>query len=142
MDGSFKICMKNFFVTFVKNCSAFVAITILDFIMDLKYQEVKPIEKLGSEKDFSKKSYGVAVCLSGIFGVLGIQHFYLERWALGFFDLGLSIAGFVYLFLYGNLTGLTLLGIDLVHTVYVTYKLLVGEYKDGYGKIVAYPGQK
>jgi len=89
----------------------------------------------------STKSYGVAVCISAIFGMLGIHHFYLERWGMGLFDFVLSIAGF-WLILNNEMWGLALLGIDFVHTIYVTYKLLVGEYADGKGKIVAYPGQK
>ena len=28
----------------------------------------------------SEKSYAIAVSLSAIFGVIGVQHFYLERW--------------------------------------------------------------
>jgi len=31
---------------------------------------------------------------------------------------------------------------DLIHTVYVTYLLLVGQYRDGQGKIISYPNQK
>lgn len=90
----------------------------------------------------SGKNYGLAVCLSGIFGILGIQHFYLERWAMGLFDLTLSIGGIWLLYGMGNPWGLLLLAIDFVHTIYVTYKLLVGEFADGNGRIVAYPGQK
>ena len=91
--------------------------------------------------NFSSKSYTVAVCLSAIFGILGIHHFYLERWGMGLFDFCLSIAG-LYLLFQGNSWGVVLLLIDGIHTIYVTYKLLVGEYHDGEGLIVAYPGQK
>ena len=89
----------------------------------------------------SDKSYAVAVCLSAVFGILGIHHFYLERWAMGLFDLALSIGGFI-LILNGNSWGILLLVIDSIHTIYVTYKLLVGEYADGLGRIVSYPNQK
>lgn len=89
----------------------------------------------------SSKSYGAAVVISGIFGILGIHHFYLERWAMGLLDLALSIIGFG-LIAYDNPLGFAFLGIDFIHTIYVTYKLLVGEYADGNGRIVAYPGQK
>jgi TM2 domain-containing membrane protein YozV len=37
----------------------------------------------------SDKSYIVAVCLSGIFGYFGIQHFYLGRYIEGFITLPL-----------------------------------------------------
>ena len=93
------------------------------------------------ERIYSQKSYAIAVTLSAIFGILGIQHFYLERWFLGIFDLSLSITGFI-LLSEGHMLGLGLLAIDAIHTLIVTYKLFVGEFKDGHGKIVAYPGQK
>jgi len=93
------------------------------------------------ENNFSKKSYGTAVALSGIFGILGIHHFYLERWGMGIFDLGLSIIGLT-LILLGNPWGMLFLLVDFIHTIFVTVKLLIGDYKDGYGKIIPYPGQK
>jgi hypothetical protein len=94
----------------------------------------------------STKSYGVAVSFSGVFGLLGIQHFYLGRYLLGFFDLGLSIGAFAFIYL-GNSTetlvfGLLLLAIDFLHSIYVLVKLLAGEYEDGEGRLVMYPGQK
>ncbi len=99
-------------------------------------------EVLDYDADVSPKSYVVAVCLSGIFGVLGIQHFYLERWGLGILDLGLSISAFVLwhneYFLIGGLIFL----VDIIHTVIVTFQLLVGKFKDGDGRLVPYPGQK
>ena len=94
----------------------------------------------------SEKSYGVAVCFSGVFGLLGIQHFYLGRYALGFFDLGLSVGALAFIFLgesVGNIVfGVILLAIDVVHSIYVLVKLLAGEYEDGEGRLVMYPGQK
>jgi len=41
----------------------------------------------------SPKSYGVAVCLSTIFGVLGIHHFYLGRYLHGLLDVTMTIGG-------------------------------------------------
>jgi hypothetical protein len=94
----------------------------------------------------STKSYGVAVSFSGVFGLLGIQHFYLGRYLLGFLDLGLSIGAFAFIY-FGNSTetlviGLLLLAIDFLHSIYVLVKLLAGEYEDGEGRLVMYPGQK
>ncbi len=94
----------------------------------------------------SEKSYGTAVCFSGVFGLLGIQHFYLGRYALGFFDLGLSVGAFALIF-WGETVesivfGVILLAIDAVHSIYVLVKLLAGEYEDGEGRLVMYPGQK
>lgn len=92
--------------------------------------------------EVSKKSYVTAVILSGIFGPIGIHHFYLERWAMGFFDLGLLLLA-IYLMYWHNqplLAGI-LFFIDVVHTIIVTYLLLIGKYKDGHGKPILYPGQ-
>lgn len=94
----------------------------------------------------SEKSYAVAVCFSGVFGLLGVQHFYLGRYMLGFLDMGLSI-GALALFMFGNsveefVFGAILLVIDIVHSIYVLVKLLAGEYEDGEGRLVMYPGQK
>ncbi len=90
----------------------------------------------------SSKSYGVAVCLSAVFGVLGIQHFYLERWLEAFIDFGLAIATIV-LFLSGEpLWGLLVAAVDAIHTFIVTIMLLTGSFRDGHGKLVCYPGQR
>lgn len=94
----------------------------------------------------SEKSYGTAVCFSGVFGLLGIQHFYLDRYMLGFFDLSLSVGAFAFIYLGQSIesivVGMILLLIDVVHSVYVFVKLLAGEYEDGEGRLVMYPGQK
>lgn len=90
----------------------------------------------------SEKSYTTAVILSAIFGVIGIHHFYLERWGMGIFDLGLSVTAYV-LYLNGEwVWAISLFAIDFIHTAIVTFQLLVGTFKDGSGKIVTYPGQK
>lgn len=90
----------------------------------------------------SEKSYAIAVCLAGIFGILGIHHFYLGRWLHGLFDLSLSITGITLIVLHHGLFGWGLLAIDFLHTMAVTIMLLVGSYKDGLGKVVIYPGQQ
>ena len=103
----------------------------------------------GEFDDISPKSYGVAVILAGIFGVLGVHHFYLGRILHGLFDLSLTV-GAVIFYIIGGLTGsvtliliaVALFGTDVIHTIYVFYKLLVGEYNDGYGRLVVVPGQK
>ena len=96
-----------------------------------------------NEQRFSQKSYAVAVILSAIFGILGIHHFYLGRWGHGLFDLALSVTGFV---LIGSgtlvLLGMALLLIDVIHTLVVTIRLIIGEYRDGKGLKVPYPGQE
>lgn len=98
-----------------------------------------------SDEKFSDKRYAIAVILSAIFGVLGFHHFYLGRWGHGLFDLFLTIGGVVLISL-GSLPlfllGVLMLVIDVVHTFVVTIRLLIGEYRDGKGLKVAYPGQR
>lgn len=90
----------------------------------------------------SRKSYVVAVCLSAIFGVVGVQHFYLGRYLEGFIDLGLLIAT-IWFFAIGNpLAGIACGLIDALHTLVVTIMLLIGSFNDGKGRRVCYPGQR
>ena len=91
-----------------------------------------------SDIDKSKKSYVAAVSLAAIFGTVGIHHFYLGRWAHGLFDLSMMAIG-VSLLIIGELVGLLIILIDVVHTVYFTFKLIIGEYKDGKGRLIAIP---
>jgi|TARA_B110000438_G_scaffold301491_1_gene356510 hypothetical protein len=90
----------------------------------------------------SKKNYATAVCLSGVFGVLGIQHFYLGRWYEGLADVILTFGWLYYFAVDRPLVALAFLGADLLHTFISTIILLVGAYKDGTGAYVTYPGQK
>lgn len=98
-----------------------------------------------SEQQFSDKRYAIAVILSAIFGVLGFSHFYLGRWGHGLFDLFLTIGGLILISL-GSLPlfllGVVMLVIDGIHTFIVTIRLLIGEYRDGKGLKVPYPGQR
>lgn len=90
----------------------------------------------------SEKSYVVAVCLAGIFGVVGVHHFYLGRYVEGTIDFGMFVAT-LYLFITGHFWWGVLVGaIDALHTIIVTIMLLVGAVKDGQGKVVCYPGQR
>lgn len=90
----------------------------------------------------SDKSYTIAVCLSAIFGVVGIQHFYLGRLVEATIDLGLFVAT-VYFVITGQIPLAILVGaIDALHTFIVTIMLLTGTFRDGHGRLVLYPGQK
>lgn len=90
----------------------------------------------------SDKSYTIAVCLSAIFGVAGIQHFYLGRHIEATIDLTLFIAT-IYLFVTGQILLAFIVGaIDAIHTFIVTIMLLTGSFRDGSGRLVLYPGQK
>ena len=98
-----------------------------------------------NEVQVSDKSYGVAVTLSMVFGLLGVQHFYLGRIMLGLTDVGLTL-GFIFLVFFTDDPGLVILGIilfvaDCVHTLVTTLLLFTGNFKDGAGRVVAYPGQ-
>ncbi len=101
--------------------------------------------ELEQKKDnISERSYGVAVCLTGIFGVLGIHHFYLGNIAHGIFDFSLFVIFLVLFYGWGGeyaLWSFLFFGLDFIHTVFVFFKLLVGAETDGQGKIVAYPNQ-
>lgn len=100
------------------------------------------MEQENKQEIISEKRYTTAVILSGIFGIIGIHHFYVGRWGMGLFDFGLFI-GTVFIYISGYFIfagGLFL--IDFIHTVIVTYLLLVGQYRDGNGKLIIYPGQQ
>jgi len=89
----------------------------------------------------SSRSYAVAVCLSGVFGTLGIHHFYLGRWLHGCIDLGMFVWA-LYLLATGQVFwGIVVLCLDFIHGLSVTIMLLTGAYRDGDGNVVAYPGQ-
>lgn len=83
----------------------------------------------------------MAVTLSSVFGFLGAQHFYLGRYAEGILDVGLSI-GWIVSFFHGEVVlGIVLLVADFAHAFIVTIVLLTGNFKDGEGRVVCYPGQ-
>lgn len=90
----------------------------------------------------SKKNYVTAVCLSAVFGVLGVHHFYLGRYLEGVLDFSLAVLAYG-LYLTGH-PGLALLVfmVDSLHTFIVTIMLLTGSIKDGDGHLVCYPGQR
>lgn len=94
--------------------------------------------------DLSPKSYGVAVALCGIFGVVGIHHFYLGNFIHGLTDLGMFVGAVVCLALsvpgQDNLwaIGLVLILADGLHTAVVFFLLIVGRQKDGDGLLVTY----
>ena len=84
----------------------------------------------------SPKSYGVAVTLCGVFGTLGIHHFYLGDWWHGLADLALFVL-MVLFFTQGfaGLAFLTLL-IDGLHTIVIFYYLIIEKWRDGQGRPV------
>jgi TM2 domain-containing membrane protein YozV len=90
----------------------------------------------------SPKSYARAVALSGVFGFIGLQHFYLGRIAEGLIDLGLTLA-WIYCFATGWVGwAVFFLACDLGHSLIVTVLLLTGNFRDSQGRIVVYPGQR
>lgn len=90
----------------------------------------------GTEK--SPKSYGVAVSLCGIFGTVGVHHFYLGNWLHGLFDFALFCT-FIGLYLADMiLPAVFVLVVDALHTLVVFYKLIVGEQLDSAGRLVTY----
>ena len=93
------------------------------------------------EKGSSNKTYTTAVILSGIFGPIGIHHLYLGRWKMFLLDFGLFVGTLIFYFnnylLYAGLIFM----VDIIHTIIVTYLLMVGKYRYGKGKIIPLPGQ-
>lgn len=90
----------------------------------------------------SDKSYAVAVCISAVFGVMGIHHFYLGRYIEGTIDFSLFVAT-LYFYFTGQLGWAAFFFIaDSLHTFIITIMLLTGSFKDGKGKTICYPGQK
>lgn len=93
---------------------------------------------------FSKKSFAVAVSLCGVFGTVGLHHFYLGNVLHGLFDLGLFVAS-IACFFSGDVElqflGGILFALDFVHTLFVFYNLMVGRQRDSTGRLVVYPGQ-
>lgn len=88
-------------------------------------------------KDLSPKSYGVAVTLCGVFGTLGIHHFYLGDWKHGLADVALVVMTVV--FFLQEALGLALLTLllDAVHTIVVFYRLIAEKWRDGEGRRIA-----
>jgi len=90
----------------------------------------------------SPKSYATSVVLSAVFGFVGVQHFYLGRLGEGFLDVGLTI-GWIWSLAAGEVfLAVVLILLDFGHSMTVTIMLLTGNFKDGDGRIVCYPGQK
>lgn len=90
----------------------------------------------------SPKSYAVAVCLSMIFGVVGIHHLYLGRWISFAVDFSLFVLTVYFWFSGEVLLAIGFGLVDMIHTFVITIMLLTGTFKDGKGMTVCYPGQK
>ncbi len=94
-------------------------------------------------KECSNKNYATAVLLAAVFSLLGVHHFYVGRVGHGLIDIGITIVA-VYLIISGATSGIEmrvgigilLIVLDYVHTVYFTYRLITGTYRDGNGRIV------
>lgn len=93
-------------------------------------------------KSVSPKSYVKATILSAIFGTTGIHHFYLGRYIEGTIDFSM-FAATIYFYANGQI-GLAILtlAVDSLHTIIITFMLLVGSFTDGKGRRICYPGQK
>jgi TM2 domain-containing membrane protein YozV len=93
-------------------------------------------------EDRSPKSYATAVALSSALGFVGLQHFYLGRFGEGLIDLLLT-AGWVLAAANEQWALFALLLVtDGAHALWATIALLTGNYRDGNGLRVCYPGQR
>src|SRR5688500_9942578 len=93
------------------------------------------------EESPSPKSYGTAVALSSVLGFIGGHHFYLVRWAEGVLGAGRSVAWVVCLALDQIVLGILFIVADFGHAFVVKILLLTGNFRDGDGRLVYYPGQ-
>ncbi len=86
--------------------------------------------------DKSTANYGTAVILCGVFGVIGLHHFYLRNYLHGFVDLGLFVL-FIVLLMEGR-PGFAymVLMVDALHTIIVFYRLITEQARDGDGRLV------
>ncbi|MBT3995689.1 MAG: TM2 domain-containing protein [Chloroflexi bacterium] len=91
----------------------------------------------------SDKSFTTAVVLAAVFSLLGFHHFYVGRIGHGLFDLGMTAVA-LYLIVTGTSAesdakvglGFLVIALDYIHTVYFTYRLIIGTYRDGQGKLI------
>ena len=93
-------------------------------------------------KQPSEKSYAVAVCISAIFGMMGIHHFYIGRYIEGVVDFSLFVATLYFYFTGQWMWAVLFFVVDGLHTFIITIMLLTGTFKDGKGNIICYPGQR
>lgn len=100
-----------------------------------------------AKENVSPKSYGTAVTLCGIFGIVGVHHFYIGNILHGLIDLGLFAATIMFYMTAvasndGGLFALAALCFftDVLHTIIVFFRLIVGKQKDGSGRLIAVPG--
>jgi hypothetical protein len=91
---------------------------------------------LNISEEKSPKSYGTAVTLCGLFGTLGIHHFYLGDYLHGLADLALVVIA-VSFFMKGH-DGMAIAVIlaDAIHTVIIFYLLIIEKWRDGKGRPV------
>ncbi|MDD7910967.1 TM2 domain-containing protein [Pseudovibrio exalbescens] len=108
----------------------------------------QPKRTLAGNADISPKSYGVSVTLCGVFGMIGIHHFYMGNIVHGLVDLGLFLGWLVLLFVSSNpsdvelLFGFAFFIADFIHTSWVFILLICGKAKDGKGRLVAIPSSR
>lgn len=100
------------------------------------------------DSEISPKSFGVAVALCGVFGTMGIHHFYIGNWLHGLFDLGLFVASIsLWIASAANddpslmMFAIPCFIVDFVHTLFIFYRLITGQQHDGSGRLITYPGQ-
>ena len=92
----------------------------------------------------SDRKFGTAVALCGVFGIVGIHHFYLGNILHGLIDLLMFVVGFGLVLTDDSAlagVGVLIILVDVAHTVWVMIRLFTGKTRDGRGRLVVYPGQ-
>jgi hypothetical protein len=74
--------------------------------------------------------------LCGVFGTLGIHHFYLDDWPHGLADIALVLLTIGFFVEGYILLGVLTLLLDALHTIFVFYLLIVEKWRDGEGRLV------
>lgn len=94
----------------------------------------------------SPKSYGVAMCLNAVFGLVGIHHFYLGNLLHGLIDLSMFVIGVGCVWFSSDPSiftfGYIVILIDVIHSITVMIMLIIGKCRDGQGRLLTYPGQQ
>ena len=93
-----------------------------------------------SDAQISDKSYGTAIILCGLFGVLGVHHFYLENFIHGAIDFGLFVLAVGLLVAGLPLVALAVFLADALHSIIVFYLLITEQARDGQGHRVTLSG--
>ena len=91
---------------------------------------------MSNKNEKSPKSYGTAIALCGLFGTIGVHHFYLEDWWHGVADLGLFTLMVIFFIQGYEGVAVLILLVDVIHTIVIFYFLIIEKWRDGKGRAI------